>query len=233
MRSPFLFFLFTWVSTFIWCQEVQLDSVSLNIQQQVFSQSELYTETPHFDSIVTKNESISEISLSVDVLDSTYFLLRSNLLKNDTVTKVSRSGHQRKIIYTGMDYVLGNRLFINNFTDSSVIVPIEDDRLVLVQEAVDPEGNWKPIEYFIHSGCGMSYSGFRIPSKMCYEMMIVKYSGNFKTKLRVRAMVGKQMYISNEFDGSINLGQFQSPEWVTSKGEANDYLFNQEAYKHD
>ncbi|PHR30318.1 MAG: hypothetical protein COA38_10810, partial [Fluviicola sp.] len=119
---------------------------------------------------------------------------------------------------------------IQNNTDSSTLVPIEDNRLVLVQEAKDANGNWKPIEYFIHSDCGNSYSAFRIPPKSTYTIMIARYCGEYKTTLRVRISLNHKMYLSEEFEGYVNFNQFTTSSYILNKDYLHEYLFNKDAY---
>ena len=100
-------------------------------------------------------------------------------------------------------------VYIYNSTDSTQAIENQDGRLILVQEALTKDNKWKAIEYFEYSGCGNSYGIIPLPSHSLLMFGINKYSGNYKTKLRVRLKSNGQMFLSNEFDGYINIGQFE------------------------
>jgi hypothetical protein len=193
--------------------------------------NELFSVDIPFELLEEFDHGKNGLTLSVEVLDTTYFLRSSWVLKRDTVTYRDESG---KILGTevlqGIDNILANKLIIRNNSDSVVYVPIEDNQLVLVQEAKDQDGNWKPIEYFIHSDCGVSYSSFNIrPWESC-EFKIAKYCGNFTTTMRVRMSMNHQIYLSEEFEGSLNYSQFTTSERIPTKGFLRDNLFNKDAY---
>lgn len=207
-----------------------LDSICVNLKSQEFALNELTAKSIKFDSINNPDEYGNDLVIRVQKVDSSYFFLSSWVLKPDTVTAPSRSGKITTEIYTGADYILGNKLIILNNTDSTTLVPIEDNQLVLVQEAMDIKGNWKPIEYFVHSECGNSYSAFRIPPKYSFETMIASYCGEYKTTLRVRISLNHNMYLSEEFEGYVNLDQFITSSKVLHKGNLNENLFNKKAY---
>jgi hypothetical protein len=153
-------------------------------------------------------------------LQDNYFLLRSSYLEDDTLKVYNRHGVMvQEEIVRGEDYVLGNRLYIYNNLDSSIFIPIEDGQLVMIQEAMDSLGNWQAIEYFIHSGCGNSYSAINIPPKFFHTTMIAKYCGDFSTKMRVRISLNRTVYVSDEFDGTVNYNQFEVPYLISRFGE--------------
>ncbi len=86
----------------------------------------------------------------------------------------------------------------------------EDSKLVLVQEALDTNGNWTPIEYFFHSDCAMSFEEIELFENQCVLGFVAKYSGNYKTELRIKLKFDEQIIYSNTFNGSINTSQFHS-----------------------
>jgi len=49
-------------------------------------------------------------------------------------------------------------VFIFNTSDSVYSIEMQDLRLIMIQEAIDPNGQWKPIEYWRDSWCGNSYA---------------------------------------------------------------------------
>jgi hypothetical protein len=99
----------------------------------------------------------------------------------------------------------GMRLLLVNRTPAEVGFYAADSRINLLQEAQDSEGNWKPIEYIPRSWCGNSYHHVFLPSDHFWEFIVPFYSGSMKTKMRF--VLNGKLY-SNEFEGSINPGQF-------------------------
>lgn len=230
--NPILnFFALMLIAHSSWCQQVRLDSVCLDVNEQSLSLNQPYADTNFLIPIPQPNNEKKGISLKFEAVDSNYFILTSSWLVNDTIFEPKKShGRQRELILTGTDYVLGNKLTILNNSDSAIIVSIEDHQVILIQEAISPEGKWKPIEFFIHSDCGNSYSGFRIPSKMSYEMSVAKYTGAFETSIRVRALIDQQVYTSNEIHGRVNLEQFAVSNLLKHEGYMRDYLFLPNSY---
>jgi hypothetical protein len=98
------------------------------------------------------------------------------------------------------------RLF--NWTDEEVAFRATDSRLRIVQEALDSEGCWRPIERTPSSFCGNSYHEVFLPSNHYWELVAPRYSGPMQTRLRF-VLKGTPALVSNEFEGSINPGQFR------------------------
>lgn len=163
----------------------ELDSICLHLTSQEFALNQNTLENIQFESILKTRKAKKELRIIVPKQDSLYFFASSWVLKPDTVKEPSRSGEIMTEVYRGADYVLGIQLEIQNNTNNYTHVPIEDNQMVLIQEAKDSVGNWRPIEYFLHSSCGNSYSGFNIPPNMSYKFMVARYCGEFKTKLRI------------------------------------------------
>lgn len=83
----------------------------------------------------------------------------------------------------------------------------------LVTEALDEDGVWKPIEAW-HGTRTLCATGMRpavLPRWSGYTFTARRYSGVFKTRLRLALREwGKVRFRSNEFEGSVNPGQFVS-----------------------
>jgi len=102
--------------------------------------------------------------------------------------------------------------YIVNFTDSIQGIESHDGKIIMIQEALNSNNEWKPIEYFSYSGCGNSY-GITSLDTNCYLMFGVnKYKGDVKTKLRVRLRTNGNTILSNEYFGYINKSQFKQEE---------------------
>ncbi|MFT3796589.1 hypothetical protein [Flavobacterium sp.] len=83
--------------------------------------------------------------------------------------------------------------------------------LLIIQEALDIDNKWKPIEFtYQMPGCGIAASivNYRVQPKHYLATAIIKYRGNFKTKVRVNFLKGDKVIYSNEIIGYINRSQF-------------------------
>ena len=101
----------------------------------------------------------------------------------------------------------GFRLLLVNRTKTEVALRACDSRLSIIQEAMDTDGRWRPIEYLPSSWCGNSYHRVFLPRNAFWEFAAPCYSGGYKTKLRF-VLQGDQPLYSSEFEGAINLEQF-------------------------
>jgi hypothetical protein len=103
-------------------------------------------------------------------------------------------------------------VYVYNFSNSNRIIskPIVNGELFLQVQAKDKNGVWKPIEYNYIPGfiCGTGHQDYLLEPKHFIVSTIKKYSGDYKTKMRVKFMSLQKIYYSNEFDGSINYSQF-------------------------
>lgn len=82
----------------------------------------------------------------------------------------------------------------------------EDAYIFGIQEALDSNQGWYPIEAQAFWGC--SHWNAQFPSQTFALLLFPKYKGDFKTKLRVRVHNGEQVYVSQPFDGWIDYRQF-------------------------
>lgn len=104
----------------------------------------------------------------------------------------------------------GFRVILANTTADAVSVPTVDSVLRIVREALDPSGAWKPIEYIFNSTCGNSYYPATLPSGHYWSFVAPEYAGPMKTRMRfvLEGEDGRPPLHSNEFEGSIDPGQF-------------------------
>lgn len=113
--------------------------------------------------------------------------------------------------------------YLVNTTDTTFHARRQDGSLVMIQEAKNEAGEWKPIEFWIPSGCGNSYfDPLELKPNEFAEVAIVRYSGRFKTQLRLKLQYSyksKVMY-STPFEGSIDPSQF-----VLEKDQVNGILY--------
>ena len=102
-------------------------------------------------------------------------------------------------------------VFIQNNTSDSISISNQDYRIHILQEAMDKNGKWKPIEYWESSDCGNSYGEIYIEPNGIIETKSTKYNGKFNTKIRFKLSENNQVYYSNAIEGNINLNQLIMP----------------------
>jgi len=103
--------------------------------------------------------------------------------------------------------VKGLPVYIFNSTKKSVRLKIQDGQIMMIQEALVSNGNWKPIEFWRYSWCGISYRDVILKPDYYLMTKIVKFKGSFKTLLRLKLINENEIIYSNPFKGSINLSQ--------------------------
>lgn len=112
-------------------------------------------------------------------------------------------------------------VFIANTSKNKIDFNAQDSRLYMKVQALNSKGEWKDIEYLPSSWCGNSYHTLTLGPKHFWTFLTPVYEGDFKTKLRIalsyidptdkskKRWEKKEITIySNEYEGSINPGQF-------------------------
>ena len=115
-----------------------------------------------------------------------------------------------------------------NTTNEQLAFTAADSRLSIIQEAIDRDGVWKPIEYLPSSWCGNSYHRVFLGARQYWEFAAARYTGAFRTQLRFRLDVWRSAdsvttIFSNVFDGSVNERQFTVKQGHTPRGLADPY----------
>lgn len=107
--------------------------------------------------------------------------------------------------------ITNNRDFIagitNNSTDT-IFLPIQDESLIAILEAKNQAGFWKPIQFWPISGCGNSYYSENINPEQSILITVSKNYGNIETALRLRLHGTDTVFVSESFNGTINLDMF-------------------------
>lgn len=102
-------------------------------------------------------------------------------------------------------------LIFNKSNENAYLKEIRLSNFSMIQEAKDIDGKWKPIEFSFSLPCDiLSYDFYKLLPKKYFATSIIKYYGNFKTKIRVKIRFGRNYYYSNEIVGSINRSQFNT-----------------------
>lgn len=109
------------------------------------------------------------------------------------------------------EYTLKNKyanyyypVYIINQTPSIKAFVGKDGYVYGLQEALDKNGRWRPIEGLGLDFCGNGVWGLKVHSHEYIAILFPKYTGDYKTKIRVRIKIGENIYISKPFDGTIN-----------------------------
>jgi hypothetical protein len=99
-------------------------------------------------------------------------------------------------------------IYIINKTSEIKYFPGKDSYAFGIQEAVDTNGTWRPIEGRGFDFCGNGYWNLEIKPQEVLILLAPKYKGSYQTKLRVRIKIGSMIYVSKSYDGYINYDQF-------------------------
>lgn len=108
-------------------------------------------------------------------------------------------------------------LFVLNNSKATIDIPVVADKIYILQEAIDSEGKWKPIEYFNYRFCGNAYRIEKFKSGNVIKTESTAYKGNFNTKIRFKLLVKDKIYYSNSLPGNIPLSQFMFSETAKQK----------------
>jgi hypothetical protein len=84
----------------------------------------------------------------------------------------------------------------------------KDDYLFGLEEALDSNKGWGPIEGRGFDFCGNGYWGLKVHPHEFLVVLFPKNIGTYKTKLIVRIRNGHNIYVSNSYEGTINKKQF-------------------------
>jgi hypothetical protein len=118
----------------------------------------------------------------------------------------------------------GNQLcyypvYIVNETKSSKAFLGKDLYVFGLQEALDTNGTWRPIEGRGFDFCGNGYWALLVHPQEFIAILFPKYAGSYKTKIRVRIQNENNIYVSKPFDATINESQLYLKE--------DSYLYNE------
>ena len=122
----------------------------------------------------------------------------------------------------------GMKLLLVNATNEQAAFSASDSRLSIVQEALDRDGKWKPVEYLPSSWCGNSYHRIFLGAGEYWEFAAARFTGEFRTKLRFRldeqkSSTANTTVYSNEFDGGVNVKQFTVQQGHNPAGLMDPY----------
>lgn len=103
--------------------------------------------------------------------------------------------------------------YLLNTGPTDTLFELQDGSLFIIQEALNKDGNWVPIEHWRYSTCGNSYHmSLHLKSNTAVRVPIKIYSGTFETKIRLKIKNGDSIAYSEQFDANIDENQFR--DWV-------------------
>jgi hypothetical protein len=146
----------------------------------------------------------------VDLHTTVDSLLKLNLefrILDELIGKV----HYGKINILRKQHVKSYPLLIYNNGKENSYMYYSFNGFQMIQEAKDIDGAWKPIEFKHNlSHSIILYYYYLLKPKNYIGTSIIKYHGDFKTKLRVKIRIGSHYYYSNEIVGYVNRSQFET-----------------------
>ncbi len=110
------------------------------------------------------------------------------------------------------DKYFAYKLYLINATNDTIYIPAQDGRIKIIQQARNQKEEWQDIDNFINSFCGNSYYIVRLAPREFQIFEAPIFKGKFKTQLRFKLEIGKQVTYSNIYNGLINYGQLLKPE---------------------
>lgn len=149
-----------------------------------------------------------------------FIKLTNNLssLSGQTITEVADKTLSLSPFDTlsNMTKFIEGKIF-NNSSDTLSLTTHIGGTLIGIQEAKDQKGDWRPIEYWFNDRCGNSFNTIELAPNDFVNFYIPRYYGSFKTKVRLRFLVGSRTYISSEWEGRIDKKQFIKPKEAKDK----------------
>lgn len=109
------------------------------------------------------------------------------------------------------EFIQAIPIIIYNPTKDTIYFDQQDGRVIMIQEAKDENGEWKPIEFWRYSWCGNSYGAEGLLPKTLAIVKVFKYDGDFETEIRIKLKNGDKIIYSESYKGRLNKSQFELP----------------------
>ena len=117
----------------------------------------------------------------------------------------------RTIVHPAVDYLRTEShypVYVFNESSRAEFLSGKDTHVFAIQEALDVSGWWRPIEGRSFDFCGNGRWALCVRPNEFVLFSMRRYTGGFKTKLRIRLVNGSATYVSEPFEGEINFKQF-------------------------
>lgn len=105
-------------------------------------------------------------------------------------------------------------IYIRNNTKDTLGLSLQDSEVFLIQEAKNPNGEWKPVEFWRFAWCGNSYIGRNLTPGEIIKTESTFHKGKFNTQIRFKVLNNNKVYFSNALAGTVELFQFEIPESI-------------------
>lgn len=192
------------------------DTINLN-EYDRFNTQDYLGLLDNGDSLTSSNELKIYISdkqlLTIDLEDFSIppppaFLENSEDFKLDSIATAKTFNEWKKRPRNNIQSI---PVFIYNPGNDTVYLDQQDGRVIMIQEAKDVNGEWKPIEYWRYSSCGNSYGSEGLYPNTLAIVKIIKYDGDFETEIRLKLKNGNSIFYTDSYKGKINRNQFELP----------------------
>ena len=136
------------------------------------------------------------------------------VIENDLVLKINIKD-QVEITRPVFSYEDTGRTSMNSYggylinnSELNYQIPTQDGSLIMIMEAKDSIGLWRPIEYWFWSDCGNSFGLRELKKWNGITFRVRQYEGEIETAMRLKLATTRQtcMY-SEEFQGNITKEQ--------------------------
>ncbi len=130
------------------------------------------------------------------------------------------------------DYKKALIVFIINTSKDTAYFSHVGVFLSIIQEVKNKNGEWHPIEYRTPKYYNHAADIFELYPNECIVVKTMKYTGPFKTEMRLKVKNGDQVYYSNTYRGSIDTMQFHLPEDYYNYRSWGNWLSEEEFLKY-
>ncbi|WP_299112656.1 hypothetical protein [uncultured Winogradskyella sp.] len=162
-------------------------------------------------------------------------LYNINVKKSEDLKKINQSGlelitdYETTVFfnwfgYESIAYFNYYPVYLVNSTATNKILFGKDSHVFGIQEAqdIDNYNSWKPIEAKAWDFCGNGHWHLIIRPNEFGLVLMPKYKGDYKTKLRTRIKNGDNIIVSNSYYGVINKSQFKIKDSSYVQRRLND-----------
>ncbi len=117
------------------------------------------------------------------------------------------------------DYFVGR--IISTFENK--LINLQYGSLIMIQEALDRNNVWRPIEVWRFGTCASGYGDVLYLKKNNFaEFPIKRYNGNFKTKVRLKLRDANETYYSEIFEYRIDESLFETTKQYSNYSVLNE-----------
>ena len=165
-------------------------------------------------------------NLEIVKIDSSDFTLRFTNLNEDGFYF-----HEINQVYSERS-TYNNLASFHNTTNDTIYIPTRFNILYAIIEAKDCEGSWRPIQYCNNCGMGDHMMELRLYPNQTLRIPINSNFGPKAACMRLKLHGNDTIYVSNEFNGTVNDRSFFVPKALFEKCEYVDPFLNEVIYSN-